>query len=143
MPLHKESGLIVNEIAKIHAEVPTNSEHSIYCPQTQLRIPLGLNGIFSHFHTRKPIISEIDTCEAIFLTPDSDNWDPYSDHYSRNEDAMVDWEGNVIEAPSLDQPITSFNLENELDSIIEASISSTFIPDTNPNGKVNSKFWTT
>ena len=56
---------------------------------------------------------------------------------------MVDWEGNVIEAPSLDQPITSFNLENELDSIIEASISSTFIPDTNPNGKVNSKFWTT
>ena len=136
----RESGLIVNEIAKIHAEVPTNSEHSIYCPQTQLRIPLGLNGIFSYFHTRKPIISEIDTCEAIFLTPDSDNWDPYSDHYSRNEDAMVDWEGNVIEAPSLDQPITSFNLENELDSIIEASISSTFIPDTNPNGKVNSKF---
>lgn len=31
------------------------------------------------------------------MTPDSTNWDPYSDHFANNEDAILDWQGDIIE----------------------------------------------
>ena len=136
----RESGLIVSEIAKIHAEEPINSDHSIYCSDTQLRIPLGLHGIFSYFFTRRPTINEIDSCPNIFITPDCATFDPYSEHYSQNEDAMLDWEGNIITKTTPISKEDHFELENEMDSIIDASIASTFIPDLLDNGAVNSHF---
>ena len=33
--------------------------------------------------------------DPIFLTPDSDSWDPYSNHFTDNEESMLDWEGNI------------------------------------------------
>lgn len=31
------------------------------------------------------------------MTPDSAEWDPYSEHYARNEKSMSDFEGNIVE----------------------------------------------
>ena len=74
-------------------------DHVIIIPrENNLHIPLQLNGIFSFFHTRRPTPDEIrHTDDIIFLTPDSDSWDPYSRHYAENEAAMLDWEGNMME----------------------------------------------
>ena len=37
---------------------------------------------------------------TIFLTPDSDMWDPYNESYKLNEDSFLDSMGN-IEIPSI------------------------------------------
>ena len=31
------------------------------------------------------------------MTPESSSWNPYSGHYARNEEAITDWEGNIVE----------------------------------------------
>ena len=92
----REAGLVVNDKPKIHSDMPTVEDHSIYAPDVDLRIPLKLNGIFSYFHTRKPTPEEIQNCrDHIIITPDGDDWDPYSTHYAINEESMLDWEGNM------------------------------------------------
>ena len=92
----REAGLIINEKAKIHCSDPDIINHSIFIPELYLRIPLKLNGIFSHFTTRAPTNEEVSHCPTFFITPDSAYWDPYSKHYSLNEDALVDWEGSIV-----------------------------------------------
>ena len=92
-----EAGVKVDTIPKIHSKDPTIDNHSLYFADADLRIPLKLNGIFSYFHSRAPNNDEIRGLDPLFLTPDSASWDPYSDHYSKNEDAMLDWEGNIME----------------------------------------------
>ena len=55
----REAGLIVNEVPLIHtkAEELTNETHCIVSTgegdNAKLKIPLKLDGIFSHFETRK------------------------------------------------------------------------------------------
>lgn len=95
----REAGIIVNDTPKIHKEDPSIDDHAIIIPhESNLRIPLQLNGVFSFFHTRCPTADEIRYCDnKIFITPDSESWDPYSSHYAENEAAMLDWEGNIME----------------------------------------------
>ena len=56
----RESGLEVNECTKIHCDDPTVADHSIYDPETDLRSPLSLNGVFSVFKTRCLTEGEIE-----------------------------------------------------------------------------------
>ena len=75
----EEAGLEVDEKPKIHSRDLQVSNHSIYDPETELRIPLKLRGIFSCFNTRALTQEEISNCmdyDTIFLTPDSERWDP-------------------------------------------------------------------
>ena len=95
----REAGLIVNDIPRIHDPNPSDDSHSIMTDgrDLDLRIPMSLWGIFSFFHTRVPTRDELFHEEKVFLTPDSLDWNPYSDHYARNEDSMTDFEGNLHE----------------------------------------------
>ena len=91
----REAGLVVNETAKIHTNDPTKHDHAIISATNDLVIPLQLNGIFSFFHTRSPIESELSNCDPILFTPDSYEWDPYAPHYASHEKNMLDWEGEM------------------------------------------------
>ena len=93
----REAGVQCNDVPKIHVNTPTVDDHSIFFPESELRIPLQLWGIFSFFHTRKPTHDEIESCDKIIITPDSVHWDPYAEHYATNEEAMLDYGGNMIE----------------------------------------------
>jgi len=43
-------------------------------------------------------MAQVEECESVFLlTPDNDNWNPHADAYARNEENMLDWEGNMVE----------------------------------------------
>ncbi len=57
--LLREAGLVVNDVAKIHVKDPDVTHHSVYFPDSELRIPLALWGIFSYFPTRRPTIQEL------------------------------------------------------------------------------------
>jgi hypothetical protein len=96
--LLREAGLKVNDIPKIHVKDPDVSHHSIYFDDADLRIPLGLWGVFSYFSSRRPTTKELqsDDNEVLLLAPNWP-WDPHADVYARNEENMTDWQGNISE----------------------------------------------
>jgi hypothetical protein len=96
--LLREAGLKVNDIPKIHVKDPDVSHHLIYFDDADLRIPLGLWGVFFYFPSRRPTTKELqsDDNEVLLLTPNG-SWDPHSDVYAHNEENMTDWQGNISE----------------------------------------------
>ena len=94
----REAGLIVNEAPKIQVTNPSIENHSIYFPSDSYRIPLSLWGIFSYFPCRCPTDLELNECNNVqLMTPDGSRWNPHSDVYARNEENMLDWEGQLVE----------------------------------------------
>jgi hypothetical protein len=93
----REAGIIVNDVPKIHTKDPGVEDHSLLFVQENVRIPLLLWGTFSYFATRKPTTKDLIDHEdfLLALTPEG-HWNPNTDVFSRNEEAMLDWEGNVI-----------------------------------------------
>jgi hypothetical protein len=95
----REAGLLVNDVPRIHCgEELTNESHCIISKEAGLRIPLQLRGIFSGFDSRALTQDEVNNCDEldlIIITPDSVEWDPYSDHYSENEKQYTTWDGDV------------------------------------------------
>ena len=37
----------------------------------------------------------METCDKVFITPDSSTWNPHSDHYAINEQVILDEDKNV------------------------------------------------
>ena len=72
----RQGGVIVDDKLKIHCREPTNNNRCISFLHNDLRIPLGLNGVFLFFHTRTPTNEEVIGCDKVFLTPDESQWDP-------------------------------------------------------------------
>jgi hypothetical protein len=62
-----------------------------------MKIPLALWGIFSYFPTRAPMNDQLDACDDVYLLTSNGVWNPHSNAYSRNEENMLDWEGNMVE----------------------------------------------
>ena len=93
----REGGLVVNETPKIHSNYPSIEDHSITFPDSSLRIPLQLSGIFSYFHSRKPSERELYDCRKLFLTPDSNDWNPHCTSFEKNERSMLDFRGEISE----------------------------------------------
>lgn len=56
----------------------------------------------------------------MFVTPDSTSWDPHSSHFSQNEEAMLDVEGEIIPK---DERITELVEQDEVDYCELPSIS--------------------
>ena len=65
-----------------------------------MHIRLKLEDIFSLFLTQKPSKEDLqrDHIECIYLSPA--HWNPNSDHFSSNEDMLIDFEGRAIENDS-------------------------------------------
>ncbi len=93
----REAGIVVNDTPKIHMNDPTVEDHSIYFEETNFRIPMALWGTFSYFPTRAPTNDELDACDDVYLLTPNGIWNPHSDSYSKNEEMMTDWEGNMVE----------------------------------------------
>ena len=130
----REAGVEVNETPKIQVDDPNEEHHSIFFPQTGLRIPLSLWGIFLYFPTSKPTVEEMQSSENIYLLTPS-VWNPHNDSYADNEENMLDWEGNIKQKqdqPKIllreinNDPVVSscHKLSPKEDQVIDATISS-------------------
>ena len=78
--IFRVAGFTVSEVPKIHCDEPTVEDHSIYDDVTKIRIPLKLDSIFLYFPTRELTLEQMQRCDEIkhvFLSPDSETWDPY------------------------------------------------------------------
>ena len=104
----RESGLILQDIPNIHCDKPTVEDHLIYDYVTKLRITLKLDGIFSYFPTRALTLQEMENCdqiEYVFLSPDAETWDPYTQTYALNEESLVDDGGEIVYPPPKDRNV--------------------------------------
>ena len=78
----REAGIQVREIPKIHMDDPSVEDYAIVFKETGLRIPLSLHGIFSCFPTTKPVASDLNEIDDVYmLTPPS--WKPHNSSYAK------------------------------------------------------------
>lgn len=91
------AGVEVDECAKFLAKSPKIENHSIYFPDVDLRVHLNLEGTVSYFPTRKPTQDEISEQSGAYLrlTPNIPEWDPHSVVYREQEEAMLDYKGDL------------------------------------------------
>ena len=61
------AGLIVDECPKFLANSPSETNHSIYFEEHDLRIPLHLKGTISYIPTRRPTMHELRVNEEEYL----------------------------------------------------------------------------
>jgi len=97
--LVREASLFLDKPPKFQSTVVSLENHTIYDEVTGLRIHLQLNGTFSYFVTRSLTLEEQDNWEnypVVYLTPDSDQWDPHASHFAEAEAAMVDSSGEIV-----------------------------------------------
>ena len=77
-----------------------------------------------------PTLEEVETYEPILLTPDSESWDPYSDHYAQNEDALLDYEGHIVLPKNRPIHVLYYNPDvtndSDLDGIIDTVTSQSY-----------------
>jgi hypothetical protein len=91
----RECGITVNDVPKIHVRIPDESHHAITFEETGFRIPLNIWGVFSYFVTQKPTVDDYNSIEEVYLLTPS-RWNPNTDVYARNEESMLDWNGDMI-----------------------------------------------
>ena len=90
-----EGGIICNDRPKIQCNEPSGEGHCIIHKNSGLKKPLKLNGIFSFFHSRTSTHLEMENENKILSTLNSEYWNPYSSHYSENEESMIGGQGEV------------------------------------------------
>ena len=56
---------------------------------------MALNGIFSYFPTEVPTKKDLEECEDVLILTPVTPWNPNDTAYSKNEEAMLDHEGNM------------------------------------------------
>jgi hypothetical protein len=54
-------------------------------------------GTFSYFPMRAPMNDELAACNNVYLLTPNGIWNPHSDSYSKNEEMMMDLEGQMVE----------------------------------------------
>ena len=117
----RQAGLAARDTPKILLPVPGEEDHALTFDST-LRIPLQLYGIFSYFPSSKPTQDQVDSIDSVYLlTPK--NFNPHDTAYALNEDAMLDWEGHIVE-PHRRQRFLLSNIEGNNEMEASAIISS-------------------
>ena len=119
----RQGGAIVNEKAKIHCQDPTVDDHCISFSNSELRIPLRLNGTFSFFHTRKPTDDELQSSDKIFITPDCTEWNPYCESFSLNEESITNFDGDIREPSCRTNHLMEVDEDDENGQIASVRIS--------------------
>ena len=92
----------VNERPKFLTRYLTDSSYAIIIPsegcEVRLTIPLSLEGVTSYFPTRKPTREEYErACTQFELTSEVPEWNPHTNLFSDQEEALVDDSGMLLD----------------------------------------------
>ena len=134
----REGGVIVNDIPKMHCSNPSTDDHCLSFKDSDVKIPLQLNGIFSYFKSRKPLLSELYDKDKVFITPDASEWNPHCTSYSHNESIMTNYEGELT-CPSSQTRMDKERTSNP-DDIFELACVQTSAYDTAVDAAISSCF---
>ena len=89
------NGIEVNECPKFMSTNPSLSDHSIYFPEDNLRLPLQLRGIVSYIPTRAPDEDDMYRHLHYHLSPQRPTWDPHDPSFANQESSMVTYDGEL------------------------------------------------
>ena len=90
----------MDKTPKVLTKNPTYIMHAIYGKDgdgIQVTIPLYLRGVTSYFLTRKSSEEEFNSCPRFDLTYEAPIWDPHSDIFKQQEEALLDNQGMLQE----------------------------------------------
>ena len=68
-----------------------------------MKIPMQLSSTLLYFHSRLLTVDEIYSCDKLFITPDSSDWQPHCMYFEQNEIAMLNFEGEIVDETRRDQ----------------------------------------
>jgi hypothetical protein len=97
--LAQKASLFLDKTPKFQSTALSLENHTIHDEKTGLRIYLQLNGTFLYFELQSLTVEEMETWEnypVVYLTPDSDQWDPHAACFADAEAAMLDSNGEVV-----------------------------------------------
>jgi hypothetical protein len=81
----RSNGIVVEDVPQ---QFDKTSNHSIYLPKQNIRLPLKMQEIVSYLPTRKPTTQELKECEWYCLTSDA-KWEPYAATFARQEENIT------------------------------------------------------
>ena len=81
----------------------TIEDHCIRFKSSDMKIPMQLSGTFSYFRYRLPTVDELYSCDKLFITPDSSDWNPHCMYFEQNERSMLNFEGEIVDETRIDQ----------------------------------------
>ena len=90
------TGILLNDVLKIHYQNPFKEEHCILHHETGLSIKLTLDCVLSVFDIRAPTVEDLLNGVCIRITLEGVIWDPYDPLYSLMEVAMIDIGGDIL-----------------------------------------------
>jgi hypothetical protein len=95
--------MTVNNLPKVLAADPTDQTHALTLtnpnnPLQPVILPLILRGVTSLLNVRSVTIDEFNSHDylRLHLTSETLTWDPMTDLYEKQENAMMDHSGNVV-----------------------------------------------
>ena len=85
----RDASSMLDDVLKVQSKHLTKHHHSIKFSDEDLRMPLRLYGIFSHFSSKKLLLSALNDYDSntLFLTTSNTN---RHKKYSKNERSMID-----------------------------------------------------
>jgi hypothetical protein len=120
----RANGVIVDDLP-VHLSPERKSTHSIYIPDSDVRLPLKLHGCLSYIPTRLPTTEEIESKTWVILTNEIE-WDPYSPSFEEME-KHANYEGPV---PSRNRDLYGIESGKECEiSMVLSSVSSALNQD--------------
>jgi hypothetical protein len=111
----------VNDLPEFLAVDSTDQTHALTLtdpnnPLQLIILPLILRGVTSLLNVRSVTINEFNSHDhlRLHLTSETLTWDPMTDLYERQENAMMDYSGNIIHDAAVRRPNL---IPNELQSL--------------------------
>ena len=111
----RANDVTVNDCPRIHCQNPTEESHSVVATDEngdRVILPFFLRGVTSHFNVESISKQEFERhlCPRIVLTNRDLTWDPSSTVYEDQENAMIDYKGEIIRPnTSARGPLMSIN----------------------------------
>ena len=86
----------MNGIPKFLSDDPNDQSHALSFPNEEgYIIPLSSKGMTSYFLMRKLTLDEYNHCRCIELSYESPEWNPHSQSFAQQEEAMTDGSGHL------------------------------------------------
>ncbi len=113
--------VIVNNLPKFLAADPTDQTHALTLtspnnPLQPVTLPLTLRGVTLVLNARSTTIDEFNSHDhlRLHLTSETLTWDPTTNLYEKQENAMMDYSGNIVRDAAVRGPNL---ILNELQSL--------------------------
>ena len=105
---YRANGVVINKCPRMYCREPTQESHAIVAMDengASVVLPFFLRGVTSHLTIIPMTCNEFEHhgCTQIELTSRDLTWDPSTDIYEDQENAMMDFQGDILHPRIIDR----------------------------------------